>query len=86
MDGIELANGYHELTDPDVLERRAETANEARVVDGKFRLPSRSRLLAAMRHGLPNCAGVALGFDRLVLVATGASSLSDVMAFPIDRA
>lgn len=86
VDGIELANGYHELLDPDVLVQRTRVANQLRVADGKGALPAGSRLLSAMRSGLPACAGVALGFDRLVMVAVGAASLSEVMAFPIDRA
>lgn len=86
VDGIELANGYHELTDPAVLSRRMEQANRARAADGKYCLPAENRLLAAMHHGLPPCSGVALGFDRLVMVACGARDLSQVIAFPIDRA
>lgn len=86
VDGVELANGYHELLDPESLSSRARQANRARVADGKYRVPAESRLLAAMRHGLPPCTGVALGFDRLVMVAVQARELSEVMAFPIDRA
>jgi lysyl-tRNA synthetase class 2 len=86
VDGIELANGYHELLDPDELARRSHQANEARVADGKCALPLNSRLLDAMRHGLPACTGVALGVDRLVMVAVGAADLSQVLAFPADRA
>ena len=86
VDGIELANGYHELLDADVLRTRNQAANAARRADGKFALPEDSRLLAAMDHGLPPCSGTALGFDRLVMVATGAKSLREVMAFPIERA
>lgn len=84
--GIELANGYHELLDPAVLRERNRTINEHRAAEGKYTLPADSRLLAAMDHGLPPCAGCALGFDRLVMVATGAQSIQEVMAFPIDRA
>lgn len=84
--GVELANGYHELTDPDELQRRTDAANRQRTLRGKTPLPGQSRLLAAMRHGLPASAGVALGLDRLVMIATGASDLSHVMAFPFDRA
>ena len=84
--GIELANGYHELTDADVLRRRQRENNTQRRQDGKPELPENSRLLAAMDYGLPVCTGVALGFDRLVMLAAGAESLADVMAFPIDRA
>ena len=54
--------------------------------DGKYTLPEKSRLLAAMEHGLPPCSGCALGFDRLVMVATGAKTIQEVMAFPISRA
>lgn len=86
VDGIELANGYHELLDAKVLRERNRAANAARAADGKFTLPEESQLLAAMDHGLPSCCGCALGFDRLVMVATGAKSIQEVMAFPIDRA
>ncbi len=84
--GIELANGYHELLDPAILSQRNARNNLARMVDGKSPLPERSRLLAAMEHGLPDCTGVALGFDRVVMLATGATHVSDVVAFPFDRA
>lgn len=86
VDGIELANGYHELLDADELRRRNAINNELRRVDGKPQLPAESRLLTAMQHGLPACTGVALGFDRLVMLAAGATSLDEVMAFPIERA
>jgi lysyl-tRNA synthetase class 2 len=84
--GIELANGYHELLDPQVLRERNQRNNAARALDGKPILPALSRLLAAMEHGLPACAGVALGFDRVVMLATGANSIAEVIAFPYDRA
>jgi lysyl-tRNA synthetase class 2 len=61
-------------------------ANRARQEDGKISLPEDNRLLAAMQQGLPACTGVALGFDRLVMVATGATSLSEVMAFTYPKA
>ncbi len=86
VDGIELANGYRELLDPAVLRERNRANNELRAADGKYTLPENSRLLDAMDHGLPSCSGCALGFDRLVMVATGAQSIQEVMAFPIDRA
>jgi elongation factor P--(R)-beta-lysine ligase len=84
--GIELANGFHELTDPQVLRERNRSNNAARVAEGKPPLPEQSRLLAAMEHGLPDCTGVALGFDRVVMRAAGASTLAEVLAFPFDRA
>ncbi|MBI3837230.1 MAG: EF-P lysine aminoacylase GenX [Planctomycetia bacterium] len=84
--GIELANGYHELRDPWVLRERNRQANSARIAEGKPSLPEESRLLAAMEHGLPDSTGVALGFDRLVMLAAGAASLGEVMPFLIDRA
>ena len=84
--GIELANGYHELIDASDFRDRNREANAARATDGKDVLPEESHLLAAMDQGLPACAGVALGFDRLVMLAAGATSVSEVMTFPIDRA
>jgi lysyl-tRNA synthetase class 2 len=86
VDGIELANGYHELLDPAILRARNQKNNALRAADGKYTLPEESRLLAAMEHGLPPCAGCALGFDRLVMVATGAGSIQEVLAFPSERA
>ena len=86
VDGVELANGYHELLDPDELSSRNSINNQARLKDGNRILPESSRLLDAMRHGMPQCAGVALGVDRLVMLATGANTIDEVIAFPIDRA
>ncbi len=84
--GIELANGYHELLDPQVLRARNRANNQLRAADGKPTLPDESRLLAAMEHGLPPCTGCALGFDRVVMLAAGVSTIAEAMAFPIDRA
>jgi len=86
VNGIELANGYHELLDATELRQRNAAVNLQRVTDGKRPLPEESRLLSAMEHGLPDCTGVALGFDRLVMIAAGADSLAEVMAFPTNRA
>jgi elongation factor P--(R)-beta-lysine ligase len=84
--GVELANGYHELLDPAELRARNARSNAQRRADGKPTLPETSRLLAAMEAGLPSAVGVALGFDRLVMLAAGAKSVAEVMAFPFDRA
>ena len=84
--GIELANGYHELLDPLVLRARNTTNNMLRVSDGKSSLPEASRLLAAMDHGLPACSGCALGLDRLLMILSGAEIIDQVLAFPLERA
>ncbi|MFH1924026.1 MAG: EF-P lysine aminoacylase EpmA [Planctomycetota bacterium] len=84
--GIELANGYHELLDPDELRRRNAVNSALREADGKSTLPEESRLLAAMEAGLPAATGVALGFDRVVMLAAGAKCLDEVIAFPFHRA
>lgn len=85
-DGMELANGYHELLDPDELLRRNAEVNRQRRADGKPELPERSRLLAAMQSGLPPCSGVALGLDRLLMCLVGADHIDQVLPFPIERA
>ncbi len=84
--GIELANGYHELLDADELRRRNEFINAQRTEDGNDKLPTESRLLLAMDHGLPACSGTALGFDRLAMIALGKETLAEVVPFDFDRA
>lgn len=78
--GVELANGYHELTDAAVLRRRLEEANQGRVADGRDALPMPEEMLRLMQEpGLPACAGVALGFDRLLMLRVGAESIDEVL-------
>jgi lysyl-tRNA synthetase class 2 len=80
--GVELANGYHELTDGAALRRRLIAVNAARVADSRAALPLPERLLTAMENpGMPACCGCALGFDRLVALACGAGSIDEVMSF-----
>jgi elongation factor P--(R)-beta-lysine ligase len=86
VEGIELANGYHELVDAGVLRERNHRASLLRAADGKPELPEDSRLLSAMDAGLPPCCGCALGFDRVVMLAAGVQSIDEVISFPIDRA
>lgn len=78
--GVELANGYHELTDATELRQRLEQVNVVREASGRPALPLPESLFAAMERGMPNCAGCALGFDRLLMLATGAESIEDVSA------
>ena len=84
--GVELCNGYQELTDPAELRHRIAAQNRLRAAGGLEPLPVESRLLAAMECGLPRCSGVALGFDRVVMWLLGADSLREVTAFPHDVA
>lgn len=84
--GVELANGFHELAnaaeqrkrfEENIIERNKLGYNEALIDEN---------LLAALNHGLPNCAGVAIGIDRLIMIATGANSIKNIISFPIERA
>jgi len=86
IEGVELANGYHELTDPEEQRSRFEHDLAARHARGLPEVPIDERFLAAVEHGLPDCAGVALGIDRLVMLAAGAKRIDEVIAFPVDRA
>ncbi|MEM8994535.1 MAG: EF-P lysine aminoacylase EpmA [Acidobacteriota bacterium] len=86
VDGVELANGFHELRDADEQRRRFEHDLAERRRRGLPTGPVDGRLLAALAHGLPACAGVALGVDRLVMLAAGADAIDEVIAFPIERA
>jgi lysyl-tRNA synthetase class 2 len=86
INGVELVNGFHELADATEQRRRFEADCAYRKANGLMDVPMDERLLAALEHGLPDCAGVALGFDRLVMIAAGARSIEEVIAFPADRA
>lgn len=85
-DGLELCNGYQELSDVEELSRRDATANAARSQHKSEPLPGAPRMMEAMRHGLPVCSGVALGVDRLLMAILQTRVISDVIAFPGDRA
>jgi len=78
---VELANGFEELTDADEQHRRFQSDNAIRSIVGKPSVPHDVRLIDALRHGLPSCAGMAMGIDRLLMVLGGYAKVSDVMAF-----
>lgn len=80
IQGVELANGYFEMTDPELLASRFEENNRKRSSRGLPQIPLDTKLLAAL-PSMPETAGVALGLDRLLMVLTGADSLDHVMAF-----
>lgn len=86
FNGIELANGFYELADADEQLSRFEADNRKRTELGLKTQPIDYRLIAALAEGLPDCAGVALGVDRLIMLALGAKQLQDVIAFPVQRA
>jgi len=75
VNGVELANGWEEETSRTVLETRIAAANQIRAADGRAVLPSPARLLAAHGPAMPEGVGVALGFDRLVMLAAGVDSI-----------
>ena len=86
LNGMELANGFHELRDPREQRARFEADLAARQAEHLPQIPIDEFLLAALDSGLPDCAGVALGLDRLIMIALDAVSIDDVLAFPVDRA
>ena len=83
--GVELANGYHELLDAD--EQRARFAADLREREtlGLPPVEPDQQFLAALECGLPDCSGVALGLDRLIMLAVGSDTLHEVMAFPVSH-
>lgn len=84
--GVELANGFHELTDAKEQRQRFEQDNRKRAALGLPEYPLDENFLAALEFGLPDCSGVALGVDRLVMLALGTDNISDVLTFSVDRA
>ena len=87
LNGMELASGYHELGDSAEQRKRFEHDRRERGRLGLDQdIPLDEHLLAALTAGLPDCAGVALGVDRLVMLALGASHIGEVIGFPLARA
>ncbi len=86
MGGVELANGYQELTDADEQARRLQVDQARRQALGLPQRPLEQRLVAALKATMPECSGVALGFDRLLMLALGVDSIDQVIAFPFERA
>ncbi|MGQ0501647.1 MAG: EF-P lysine aminoacylase EpmA [Panacagrimonas sp.] len=84
--GIELANGFHELADADEQQRRFESDQAWRADQGRVVPPFDRHLIDALRHGLPDCAGVALGLDRLLMLRLGLADVSATLAFDSRRA
>jgi len=80
--GVELCNGFDELTDPNEQRRRFEQDSLRRASEGRVTYPLDERFLAGLECGMPRAGGNALGFDRLLMLATGAPRLEDVIAFP----
>ena len=79
--GMELANGYWELTDASEQQNRFQMDNEQRLELGKSSVPMDHFLLDALHYGMKDCAGIALGIDRLVMIACGTRDISDVLSF-----
>jgi lysyl-tRNA synthetase class 2 len=86
MHGIELANGFHELADAKEQQRRFEADLIKREQLGYPQPPMDKNLLSALAHGFPDCAGVALGIDRLIMLAGKHQTIAEVLTFPHERA
>ncbi|PCJ32634.1 MAG: EF-P lysine aminoacylase GenX [Gammaproteobacteria bacterium] len=84
IEGIELANGYNELLDADELRQRFDQGNQQRRQQGKTEIPIDENLLAAMSSGLPICSGVAIGLDRLIMLAMKKNSIAEVQSFSFE--
>ncbi|MBM4192306.1 MAG: EF-P lysine aminoacylase GenX [Gammaproteobacteria bacterium] len=84
--GIELANGFQELADANEQRARFMADNAARLARGLPQMPIDELLLAALEAGLPACSGVALGFDRAIMIAGGAKRIDEVVSFTIENA
>jgi lysyl-tRNA synthetase class 2 len=83
--GIELANGFHELSDVDEQAARFEADNCRRRAAGQRPVRVDRRLLGAIQHGLPDCCGVAVGLDRLLMLRVGADDIDTVLSFSLQR-
>lgn len=86
MNGVELGNGYYELTDAKEQSMRFDTELAIRQENNLPIMVKDQRLIDALAAGLPECSGIAIGLDRLLMLLSGSKSIEDVLAFPIYRA
>ena len=85
IDGMELANGFHELNDAKEQRRRFAQDNQTRKLMGLKEVPMDECFLEAVA-ALPDCAGVAIGIERLLMIMSQTKHINDVISFPFDRA
>lgn len=85
LGGVELANGYWELCNADEQAQRFENDLQKRESLGLSQYPSDQKLVQALEHGMPECAGVALGVDRLLMLSTGITDIRQLLTFPFER-
>ncbi len=85
LEGMELANGYHELTDPQEQQRRFASDIDARARLGLPPVRPSELLIGALQAGLPDCCGVALGLDRLLMVILNEPQIGSTLSFAFDR-
>ena len=85
-EGLELANGYHELTNEAEQRQRFIQDNELRIQNGKSAYPIDERFLAALNKGLPSCSGVAVGVDRLIMIEEGQNAIDQASGIGWDKA
>jgi len=86
LNGIELGNGYFELTDAVEQENRFDQEITIRQTGKRSVAVKDGHLIEALKAGLPECSGMAIGLDRLLMLLTGSANISEVLAFPVDRA
>jgi len=84
--GVELVNGFNELTESKNQLQRFQKDNENRKVQGLEEKTIDGKFITALSHGLPQCSGVALGIDRLIMLAMKTDHIEEVITFPIERA
>jgi lysyl-tRNA synthetase class 2 len=85
INGVELGNGYYELTDASEQEKRFDQEMQLRKLRNQPAVVKDQRLIAAMKTGLPDCSGMAIGLDRLLMILSGSSHINEVLSFPVDR-
>jgi elongation factor P--(R)-beta-lysine ligase len=83
IQGMEIANGFHELCEESEQRQRFENENRRRIQKGKAEIRIDKYFMDALQAGLPKCAGVAIGIERLLMVLSGKQHINDVMTFPI---